>query len=86
MSLPRRGLLDRQVHNQRGTVHQTWTWPTNAGKANLVVEVLAWDGVQVSLFVTYPGIQRRTAMVYRDITIPEYVTTTVEHALRSLGR
>lgn len=88
MILPSRGhLRDRVTHSQNGNPHMTWYWPTRAGKANLVVEVVGrdWEAVRVSLFVTYPGIQRRNQMVYRNLASPETAGDVVEHALRQLS-
>ena len=87
MILPRRNhLRDKTIHSQNGNPSMTWYWPTNAGKANLVVEVVgsAWEATRVSLFVSYPGIQRRSRMVYRNIATAETTGSVVEHALRQL--
>ena len=72
------------VYRGHGNPHVAWKWVAARGMATLLVELVDWDRLMVSTFVTFPGITKGPQMVYRDQAAPEQIPTVVERAVHDL--
>ncbi len=80
-------VVDGQYRKTPGP-HVAWKWVTATGTTVLLTHapVQEWGKIEVSSFITYPGLSKRTSLLYHDGTWDAAVVPMlVKRAVKAMG-
>ena len=76
------------IYRGHGGPHVAWKWVAATGMLTLLVHASSarWGSLEVSAFLTYPGLSKKQKLLYRnETTNPAQLPLIVQQALRQVG-